>query len=128
MQQVMQCSSVLRSSHRRPHNALLDGPFPLQPGQCSLRQQQISANLLLKDSGLAPGAYQGLACKDACLIRAPTPKVGAIVHALQRHTRTLLSVTNRQRVGICTHAHAQHCTAALHSTAGSIAYFHRGLY
>ncbi|WIA29947.1 hypothetical protein OEZ86_000046 [Tetradesmus obliquus] len=64
-------------SHRRPHQAQLDGPFPLAPGQTSLRCQQISSLLLLRDSGQAPGAYDGPSCKDAtsCLARAPTPKV-----------------------------------------------------
>ncbi|WIA09877.1 hypothetical protein OEZ85_010091 [Tetradesmus obliquus] len=64
-------------SHRRPHQAQLDGPFPLAPGQTSLRCQQISSLLLLGDSGQAPGAYDGPSCKDAtsCLARAPTPKV-----------------------------------------------------
>jgi hypothetical protein len=73
-------ASSRSGSHRRPQQPQLDGPFPLEPGQASLRCQHISSLLLLRDSGQAPGAYDGPASKDATssLARAPTPKVRAL--------------------------------------------------
>jgi hypothetical protein len=70
-------ASSSAGSHRRPQQPQLDGPFLLAPDQPSLRCQHISSLLLLRDSGQAPGAYDGPASKDAtsCLARAPTPKV-----------------------------------------------------
>jgi hypothetical protein len=56
-----------KASHRRPHNPELDGPFPVQPGDSSLRVKQIARSLVVPGSGLDPGHYDGPLSKDACM-------------------------------------------------------------
>lgn len=46
-----------KATHRRPHNAAVDGPFPVAPGGQSTRERQMAKTLLTGDSGLGPGQY-----------------------------------------------------------------------
>lgn len=46
-----------KATHRRPHNAAVDGPFPVAPGSQSTRERQMAKTLRTADSGLGPGQY-----------------------------------------------------------------------
>ena len=66
----------LKGSHRRPHKASLDGPFPIAPGEQSTRAQQMSKHLRVHDSGLGPGEYEGAQALAACKRHAPAATIG----------------------------------------------------
>jgi hypothetical protein len=70
-----------RCSHRRPHRASLDGPFPLEQGQASTRVRDIEKLLRHAGAEVGPGEYEAFKSKDLCL---KSTRCGAFIDGCAR--------------------------------------------